>query len=162
MTSQTQKLIYLHGLDSSSQGVKARLLRGLFPEIVTPDFGGALEQRMTKLESIVGDTQGWAMVGSSFGGLMAALFACRNPEQVSKLILLAPALIWPDFAAAPPAPVSMPVVVYHGRRDELIPLAAVQGLAERVFTNLDFHTVDDDHGLYQTVHAIDWRAIVQA
>jgi len=158
--SQAQKLIFLHGLDSSSQGVKARLLRGLFPGILTPDFSGSLEGRMAQLAGIVGNTQGWVVVGSSFGGLMAALYACRHPEQVSKLVLLAPALIWPDFAASPPAPVSMPVVIYHGRRDELIPLAAVRELARQVFTNLDFHAVDDDHGLYQTVHLIDWQAIL--
>lgn len=160
--SKANHLIFLHGLDGSSQGVKARLLRGLFPEILTPDFSGSLEERMAQLAGIVGETQGWVMVGSSFGGLMAALYACRRPEQVSKLVLLAPALIWPDFAASPPAPVSMPVVIYHGRRDALIPLSAVRGLAEQVFTNLDFHAVDDDHGLYQTVHAIDWQAILQS
>ena len=159
--SQAQKLIYLHGLDGSSQGVKARLLRGLFPGILTPDFSGSLGERMAQLAGIVGRTRGWVMVGSSFGGLMAALYACRNPEQVSKLVLLAPALIWPDFAASPPAPVSMPVVIYHGARDELIPLATVRELAGQVFTNLDFRSMDDDHGLFQTVHAIDWQALIR-
>ena len=159
--SQAQNLIYLHGLDGSSQGVKARLLRGLFPGILTPDFSGSLDERMAQLVSILGDTEGWVMVGSSFGGLMAASFACQHPQQVRKLVLLAPALIWPDFAASPPAPVSMPVVIYHGTRDALIPLELVRELAGQVFTNLDFRAVDDDHGLYQTVHTIDWQAVVR-
>ena len=158
--SQEKRLIFLHGLDSSSQGIKARLLHGLFPHILTPDFSGSLEERMDTLEGIAGEERGWVMVGSSFGGLMAALFARRHPGQVDKLVLLAPALIWPDFAAAPAEPISAPTVIYHGRRDELLPLRAVHELAERSFTNLDFRTVDDDHGLYQTAHAIDWRALL--
>src|SRR5512139_4059883 len=116
--SQAQELIYLHGLDGSSQGVKARLLRELFPGILTPDFNGSLDERMAQLGSIMGDREGWIIIGSSFGGLMAALFACHHAQQVRKLVLLAPALIWPDFANSPPAPVSMPVVIYHGTRDE--------------------------------------------
>jgi len=148
--------IFLHGLEGSSQGDKATLLRGLFPNILTPDFSGSLQERMTSLYSILGERAGWTIIGSSFGGLMAAMFACQRPLQVDKLVLLAPALIWPDFAANPPAPIDVQTSIYHGSRDELIPLDAVQKLAEQVFRNLVFHAVDDDHGLYKTVHQIDW------
>ena len=87
---------------------------------------------------------------------MAALFACQRPHQVEKQVLLAPALIWPDFAANPPAPIDIPTTIYHGSRDQHIPLNVVRGLSERVFRNLVFIEVDDDHGLYQTVRKIDW------
>ena len=155
-----KRLIFLHGLEGTSQGAKAILLRSLFPAILTPDFRGTLDERMAQLYDIIGETDGWTIIGSSFGGLMGALFTGRHPQQVQKLILLAPALVWPDFANAPPGPVSVPTIVYHGARDELIDLQAVRGLAERVFINLTFHVVDDDHGLYQTAHEIDWRALV--
>ncbi len=155
-----QNLIYIHGLEGTSQGVKAVLLRELFPGILTPDFRGSLDERMHSLDSILGETLGWTIVGSSFGGLMAAMFACRRPQQVKKLVLLAPALIWPDFAADPPDPIDTPTVIYHGSLDTVIPLAMVQPLAERVFRNLVFNAVEDDHGLYNTVHAIDWRALL--
>ena len=82
-------MMFLHGLEGTSQGVKANLLRGLFPEILIPDFSGDLETRMTALEKILGAQRGWILIGSSFGGLMAALFACQHPEQVHRLILLA-------------------------------------------------------------------------
>jgi len=154
------QLIFLHGLEGSSQGVKATLLRGLFPGILTPDFRGSLGERMEALRAILGNTLEWTLIGSSFGGLMAALFACERPEQVKKLVLLAPALIWPDFAANPPAPMEIPTVIYHGSRDEIIPLEPTRQLAERVFRSLDFRVVDDDHGLYRTVHEIDWRTLV--
>ena len=149
-------MIFIHGLDGSSQGIKASLLRSLFPGILTPDFHGSLEERMQMLRKILGEEQGWQMIGSSFGGLMAALFALQHPGQVERLVLLAPALIWPDFASRPPIPITAPTIIYHGRRDELLPLQMVRQLAEAAFANLDFREVDDDHGLYQTVHAIDW------
>jgi pimeloyl-ACP methyl ester carboxylesterase len=156
----TRRMIYLHGLFSDSSGVKATLLRGLFPDILTPDFSGPLEERMALLGSLIKDTKGWTIVGSSFGGLMGALFTCQRPDLVDKLILLAPALIWPDFALSPPQPVNVPTVVYQGSRDEHIPPQEVERLARMVFTNLAFRLVDDDHGLYKTVHSLNWQEIL--
>lgn len=153
-----QRLIFLHGQESSGQGFKGRLLRGIFPAILTPDFAGSLEQRMAQLDPILGDQPGWAIVGSSFGGLMGALWACAHPAQVRRLVLLAPALHLPEFAARPPAPIDVPVVVYHGTRDTVVPLAPVRALAERVFRSLAFHVVEDDHRLQATAQAIDWPA----
>jgi len=153
-------LIFIHGLISSGQSFKANLLRGTFPGMLTPDFEGTLEERMAQLTAVLGDRPGWAIIGSSFGGLMGATFTCQHPDQVDKLILLAPALIWPEFAQSPPPPVAVPTVVYHGTRDEIIPLDLVRPLAERVFTDLTFHAVDDDHGLKATVKAIDWPGLV--
>jgi pimeloyl-ACP methyl ester carboxylesterase len=158
--SSNRRLIFIHGLISSGQGFKGNLLRELFPHILTPDFDGPLEDRMARLASILLDQRGWTIIGSSFGGLMGALFTCQHPHQVRKLILLAPALIWPDFAQATPPPVSVPTVVYHGLRDEVIPLELVRPLAEQVFLSLSFHAVDDDHGLRTTVQAIDWPTLV--
>jgi len=154
-----RRLIFIHGLISSGQSFKANLLRGVFPGMLTPDFEGTLEERMAQLKAVLGDRSGWTIIGSSFGGLMGATFTCQHPGQVDKLILLAPALIWPDFAQSPPPPVSVPTVVYHGTRDEIIPLELVRPLAERVFTDLTFHAVDDDHGLKATVKAIDWPGL---
>jgi pimeloyl-ACP methyl ester carboxylesterase len=156
-----ENLIFLHGLEGSSQGVKASLLRGLFPGILTPDFPGSLEQRMAQLNVILAAQLNWTIIGSSLGGLMAAMFAAWHPEQVKRLVLLAPALIWPDFASDLPAPVDVPTIIYHGRQDDLVPLEPVRELAQRVFRNLKFHAVDDDHGLYKTVHAIDWPALLE-
>jgi pimeloyl-ACP methyl ester carboxylesterase len=153
-------LIFIHGLLSSGQSYKANLLRGYFPHILTPDFEGSLEERLAQLEPILSDQTGWVIVGSSFGGLMGAMFTCQHPEQVRQLIMLAPALIWPEFAQSPPRPVSVPTVVYHGVNDELISLDLVRPLAESVFTDLTFHAVDDDHGLKATAQAIDWPALV--
>ena len=155
-----QNLIFIHGLMGSSQGDKATLLHGLFPSILTPDFSGSLDERMQGLNAILGDEAVWTIIGSSFGGLMAAIFACQRPGQVEKLVLLAPALIWPEFASNPPAPVGVPVTIYHGSHDKVIALDVARPLAEQVFRNLSFKVVDDDHGLHKTIHELDWHALL--
>lgn len=155
-----RRLILIHGLEGSSQGDKAILLRGLFPGILTPDFHGPVAQRMELLYSLLGESSGWTIVGSSLGGLMAALFTCQRPTQVRKLILLAPALFLPEFAAQSFDPVDVPTVVYHGVKDDLVPIGPTRQLAEKVFKNLTFNAVDDDHRLFATVHALDWKTLI--
>ncbi len=157
----SSRIIFLHGLDSSSQSEKAILLRGLFPGISTPDFSGTLAERMAQLYPILGQKTGWTIIGSSFGGLMGALFTCQHPEQVRKLVLLAPALSLPEFANHPPASVSVPTVVIHGTQDDVVPLEPVRKLAEKIFTNLTYHVVDDDHRLHHTARALDWLTLVE-
>jgi pimeloyl-ACP methyl ester carboxylesterase len=153
-------LIFIHGLEGTSQGAKATLLRSLFPATLTPDFHGSLEQRMADLYPILGDQVVWTVVGSSFGGLMAAIFACQQPARVRKLVLMAPALILPQFEDSRPSPVDIPTIVYHGQQDNIVPLEPTRKLAQQYFRNLTFHEVDDDHGLYKTAHEIDWPALL--
>jgi len=161
MVASLSNIIFIHGLEGTSQGVKASLLRGIYPEILTPDFRGALAARMAYLNEILAHKKNWTMIGSSFGGLMAALFTCQHPQQVRKAILLAPALILFQEQDFPNQPVDVPVTIYHGERDTVIPLHAVRPTAEQLFVNLVFHQMDDDHGLYKTVHEIDWRALLE-
>ncbi len=158
--SNDNPLIFIHGLESSGRGYKGTMLRRLFPHILTPDFTGSLEERMAQLNPILAEKFDWVIIGSSFGGLMGALFTCQHPQQVRKLILLAPALIFPDFAANPPQPISVPTTIYHGQLDTIVPVEPVRTLAEQTFLNLTFHLVDDDHGLHQTVQAVDWLTLV--
>jgi pimeloyl-ACP methyl ester carboxylesterase len=155
-----KKMIFIHGLEGTSQGVKASLLRGIYPHILTPDFQGGLSDRMEKLNKILADENDWTIIGSSFGGLMAALFACRHPQLVRKAILLAPALLLFQESDYPKQPVDVPVTIYHGVFDMVIPLQAARLVAQQIFSNLVFHEVDDDHGLYKTVHKIDWRLLL--
>jgi pimeloyl-ACP methyl ester carboxylesterase len=155
------KQMFLHGLEGNSQGMKATLLRQRCPHILIPDFHGGLPERMQQLDPILGDQAGWTLVGSSFGGLMGALFAVLHPTQVRKLVLLAPALFWPDFANSGFDPVEMPVIIYHGRRDQVVSLEITRAIAGRIFTNLEFNEVDDDHSLYQTVHSLDWDQLLE-
>jgi pimeloyl-ACP methyl ester carboxylesterase len=155
------RIIYLHGLESSSQSGKARLFAEKFPGMLTPDFRGSFEERMQQLDPILGERDDWTIIGSSFGGLMGAVFACDHPTQVRKLILLAPALILPPFAArADRGKVSVPTVIVHGTQDDVVPLEPVREIAQRVFTNLTYHVVQDGHRLYRAFQELDWKSIV--
>ena len=85
--------MFLHGQESSSRGTKASFLRGACPDIVTPDFRGSLAERLKALEDILAGQKNITLVGSSFGGLMATIYAMANPGRVDRMVLLAPALL---------------------------------------------------------------------
>ena len=91
------KKIFLHGLDSSSKGTKARWFKKHFPGMVIPDFTGSLNDRMKTLSETLAGQNDLVIVGSSFGGLMATMYTQQNQALVKKLILLAPALNFPEF-----------------------------------------------------------------
>jgi pimeloyl-ACP methyl ester carboxylesterase len=155
-------IIFIHGSSGDkSQTYKARLLRGLFPGIVTPDFDGDLPTRMVQLRAILGNETGWILIGSSLGGLMAALFAAQAPSQVRKLVLLAPALNFPEFAVIPPASIDIPTVIIQGTQDELIAIPAARELAEKVFTHLTYLVVEDNHRLHKTAEELDWKSLLE-
>ena len=155
-----ERLIFIHGSESNSQTYKATLLRSIFPGMVVPDFTGPLAGRMTQLETILGDKTGWTLIGSSLGGLMAALFALHHPKQVHKLVLLAPALTLPGFSRSLPSQISIPTVIIQGNRDELIPLEPSRKLAEKVFTDLTYIVVNDDHRLHKSSQEVEWAKLL--
>ncbi len=154
------RLLFIHGKDGSSQGFKVQYLRRLYPDLLAPDFPGDFWQRMARLEQIIGDTAGWAIVGSSMGGLMAAVFACQHPGQVDKLVLLAPALAFVDLTQTPLPPSATPAVIYHGRQDDVVPMERTRQVAEQLFTNLEFHVVDATHDLNPLLPSIDWPSLL--
>jgi pimeloyl-ACP methyl ester carboxylesterase len=154
-------ILFIHGSGGDkSQTYKARILRGIFPGMLTPDFDGDLPERMEQLEGILGTETGWTLVGSSLGGLMAALFALQHPGQVRKLVLLAPALTLPGFTKGLSSQISVPTIIVQGTRDELIPIEPTRRLAEKVFTNLDYIVVEDDHRLHKTAEELDWKTML--
>ncbi len=152
--------VFIHGLESSSQGTKGVYFRERYPDMIIEDFGGPLEERMEKLDGLLAGRQDLVLVGSSFGGLMAAIYACRNEPRVKKVVLLAPALHVPDFSRFLRSRVKIPVLLVHGRNDDVVPPAAVKAIAERVFENLEYRLVDDDHSLHVTFPIMDWKALL--
>jgi pimeloyl-ACP methyl ester carboxylesterase len=157
----TIHILFIHGSSGDkSQTYKARILRGIFPGMLTPDFDGDLPERMEQLEAILGTQTGWTLVGSSLGGLMAALFAMQHPGQVRKLVLLAPALTLPGFTRSLASQISIPTVIIQGTQDNFIPLEPTRKLAEKVFTNLTYIVVEDDHRLHKTADELDWEKLL--
>ncbi len=154
-------ILFIHGSDSSSQTYKAGLLHDIFPGMVIPDFIGGLPERMEQLETILGDEPGWTLIGSSLGGLMAALFAMKHPDQVRKLVLLAPALTLPGFTKSFSSQISIPTIIIQGIHDEFIPLESTRKLAGKIFTHLTFIPVDDNHRLHKTAEELDWTKLLE-
>lgn len=149
--------IFVHGWESSNQGTKAVFFKRKFPDMIIPNFTGNLQERMETLnEILLAEKSGMRLVGSSFGGLMASMFAMENERRIDKLILLAPALNLMALAHCQKRKISVPVWIYHGRKDEVIPLEAVERVAKEIFHNLTFQIVDDDHYLHKTFKTIDW------
>lgn len=155
-----QTVVFIHGLEGSSQGYKAQLLRKQIDGIVIPDFAGAAEERCQQLDRALGPAGTWTLIGSSYGGLVATLWAAAQPQRVRRMVLLAPALGEPYYSGALPARLAMPVTIFHGTRDDVVAFEPVAALARQIFSDLTLHAVDDDHQLRATSDQLDWPALV--
>jgi pimeloyl-ACP methyl ester carboxylesterase len=153
--------VFIHGLDSSSRGTKGSYFRARYPGMFIEDYSGPLEERMAQLEKDLSGTENLILIGSSYGGLMAALFACGNETRVRRLILLAPALGHADFKACSRRPLQIPVTLYHGRFDAVVPPEPTRQIAAGLFGNLDHHLVEDDHNLHRIFPTLDWDALLE-
>ena len=153
--------LFLHGLESSSKGTKARWLRQHFPTVVIPDFTGTLGTRMEKLNVILAGKEELLLIGSSFGGLMTTIYAQENENQVKKVILLAPALNFPEFSQYLERKTSVPAQLYIGRQDIICPADSVIPVAQNIFTHLSVYVSDDDHLLRDTFTTIDWAELIR-
>lgn len=166
------RVIYLHGFASSPASRKAQFFREKFatrrvaieiPELDEGDFENLTISGQLAVVERAANGEPVALMGSSMGGYLAALYAARHPE-VTRLVLLAPALRFPsrwrdryteeewadwrrtgrkeffhygfkeprflsaklieDAPRYEDAPVvTQPVLIFHGERDEVVPLA---------------------------------------
>ena len=151
--------LFLHGLDSSTRGTKALWFRTHFPQVGMRGYHGDLEHRLAQLEEQTAGAERLILVGSSFGGLMAACFAARHPGQCRRLILLAPALNFNNYQP-PPVPLTVPVFLVIGANDTVCPPDLVIPLARAAFSNLEVRLEDDDHLLHRTFPRLDWPALL--
>jgi pimeloyl-ACP methyl ester carboxylesterase len=98
-------IVYLHGFASSPQSGKAQFFKRKFEErgisIDIPELDEGNFERLTVsgmlkvVERAVSSRcaeQACILMGSSLGGFTAGLYAARHPEQVERVVLLAPAL----------------------------------------------------------------------
>jgi predicted esterase len=152
--------IFIHGLESGNKGTKSVFFREKFPDMIIPDFKGDLPARMEKLHQVLEGKSDICIVGSSFGGLMAVLFAMQEESRVKRMVLLAPALNHLKSAVKEIRTISLPVVMYHGRNDEVIPLDEVETVAKKTFKSISLYVVDDDHFLHNTFKDIEWELLL--
>ena len=154
--------VFLHGLESSSKGNKARWFNKHFPGVVIPDFEGTLDDRMDKLRTVLNDCDDILIIGSSFGGLMATIYAQECERQVRKIILLAPALNFPEFSTYPVRMISVPTYLFIGCHDTVCPPDIVIPSAQDIFADLSVHVSEDDHHLRDTFSDIDWVGLFKS
>ncbi|HDR15313.1 MAG TPA: alpha/beta fold hydrolase [Desulfobacteraceae bacterium] len=152
------KMAFFHGLDSSPQGTKGRLLMERYPGIYVPLLPADINERLRIVENDIREPM--LIIGSSLGGLTALLFAMKHPELVKGLILLAPAVGFFDRTILNSeqsnaldslyVPAGLKTFIIAGIRDEVIPLAAVRAMVDRSPEprEITLHEVDDDHNLH--------------
>lgn len=106
------RVLYLHGFASGPLSNKARFFRESLEQagatVAVPDLAAGDFEHLTitgqlgVIDGIVGG-QPAALVGSSMGGYLAALYAARHIE-ITRLALLAPAFgfarLWPEWLGA--------------------------------------------------------------
>lgn len=95
--------VYLHGFASSPASSKATFFRNRFAELgidlAVPALDGGDFEHLTitaqlRVISEAAGTGDVAVIGSSLGGYLAALYAARHPE-VRRIVLMAPAFRFP-------------------------------------------------------------------
>ncbi len=154
-------LVFIHGLESTAQGTKGQFFHQNFPRMIIEDFTGNFSSRMHKLFDVLTGKTALIIVGSSYGGLMAANYTMENESRVKKLILLAPALHLPEFNSYTHKQLHIPVIIYHGTSDNIVDPYLVKDIALKSFINLKHHFVDDDHSLHKTFPFLEWQRLLK-
>lgn len=144
-------MLFFHGLESGPNGSKYRELTAAFGEIEAPDFRGlTLNERLVLAEKVTRGRTGLLVVGSSFGGLVAALLASACPDRIAGYVLCAPDFRQPDSARIARVPARAMVV--HGEMDEVVPLQ--KGIEFSLKFCIPLVQTPDDHRLKASVPQI--------
>ena len=145
------EILFLHGLESGPQGAKITALRDAGWRVSAPDCEGIAkvsDRVEIAREALARAAPPVILVGSSFGGLVAALLvsaltAERAAPTVGGVLLLAPALHLQ--AAAGVRECHPNSCILHGREDDVVPIEASRTFARRF--RCELVEVDDGHRL---------------
>ena len=151
-------LLWAHGLWGSPNGSKITAIRDSGIKAITPDFNEMeLIDRveLIKKEMERGDI---VLAGSSWGGLACALAAQDKPEKMKGLLLLAPALAFPEPPNEDPekllAPKDFPVTIIHSVTDDIVPIKSSKDYLRRSGDNVKLIEVEDSHVLENSIELI--------
>jgi pimeloyl-ACP methyl ester carboxylesterase len=151
---------FIHGLEGSPQGAKARLFArhftALTPAMDTTNFEGCVALQRRALVSFAPDV----LVGSSFGGAVALALLQRGLWR-GPTLLLAQAALRLGLPARLPADV--PVWLVHGTGDGLIDVEDSRRLAASGAPGwVRLIEVADDHSLRRMVETGELVSVVRA
>lgn len=142
---------FIHGLESSPQGNKAKLFAETFdavtPAMDTSDFAGCVEIQAGVLESFRPDV----LVGSSFGGAVAVALL-QSGRWLGPTLLLAQAALRAGLPAELPEGVRIWLI--HGLGDDIIDIDDSRVLASSGKQPMvRLLEVEDDHPLSVTTRS---------
>lgn len=155
---------FVHGLEGSPQGSKARMLAEHFdartPAMDTSTFQSCVETQARVLAEFEPDV----LVGSSFGGAVVVALLERGLWRGPTLLLAQAALRYDDGARLPE---DVTVWLVHGLADDIVDPEESRRLARTGSTErVRLIEVDDDHPLHASVAAgrlVEWvRAISES
>ncbi len=160
-------IVFAHGLEGSPGGTKAQLLRRLEPRLVCPDLRGVpLQGRYDAIDELTRGRRGLVLVGSSYGGLVAALLVQAHPERFAGVVLCAPALGWVEAPHTEPgslmAPSGVEVDLIHGLQDTICPIEHSRAYAARSGPQVTLHEVEDDHPLRGSLALLEGLVLAHA
>ena len=142
----------------SPNGSKITAIRESGIEAISPDFNEMeLIDRveLIKNEMEIGNV---VLAGSSWGGLACALAAKQKPEKLKGLLLLAPALAFPEPPNDNPeelvAPNNIPVTIIHSVTDDIVPISSSKEYLNRSEKNVKLIEVEDNHVLENSIELI--------
>lgn len=139
------RVLFIHGLEGSPRGAKARYLAARFdahtPAMDTSDLEGSIATQARAVRELAPDV----VVGSSYGGAVAVALLARGAWR-GPTVLLAPAAGRLDLGDALPEGVTVTVV--HASRDAIIPREDSEALAATGTPGrVRLVVVDDEHRL---------------
>jgi pimeloyl-ACP methyl ester carboxylesterase len=155
-------LIWAHGLWGSPNGSKITAIRDSGIEVISHDFNDMeLIDRVELLEKTM-EVGNVVLAGSSWGGLACALAAQRKSDKLKGLLLLAPALHYPEPPNNNPedlvAPKEVPVTIIHSIEDDIVPISASKDYIKRSGNNIKLIEVNDNHVLENSIELIIFEA----
>lgn len=143
-------IMFLHGKESGPFGTKYKWMQEVY-EVDSPDFQGMeIEDRLSKAEKLTRGMVGVFLVGSSYGGLLAALLYSKYPDRFSGYLLLAPALHLEAAKDITRIPDKSSVI--HGTFDEVVPHDTVSSFCKT--KGVAFISVEDAHPLHNSKEVI--------
>lgn len=143
------KVQFIHGLEGSPQGTKARLLAEHFEARTVAMDTSDLEDCVRVQRECIQDFAPDVLVGSSFGGAVAVALIQRGDWRGPTLLLAQAA---ERLGLKPELPSGVPIWIVHGLNDAVVDPADSRRLAATGDSEwVRLIEVDDDHPLCASV-----------